>query len=512
MQLAGSKLANAAPSHYAPAARRVAVVRDVPGYSEVAPYSPLQSFPEYPLAAETLASVPNPAYGAVRTALRVYGLDGQRFGTPGWNPLSPMVKPGQTVLIKPNFVRNFRETKEGHGNCLVTHGAVIRALVDYAFIALRGRGRLIIADAPQNDADFTALQQMASLAEMRELYRRFADFNLEFYDLRPECAEKIDGVIVGHKPLTGDPAGYRRVEVGANSAFHQLEGECHRLYGSEYDTEELRQQHVNGKHAYLVSQSVLDADLVINLPKLKTHKKCGLTACLKNLVGINGNKNFLPHYRIGSRDGGGDEFERAGFHRNLERTVMLHFRRWFPLLGRHRQRLAGPIKTLGKRIFGDTNAGTVRSGNWHGNDTVWRTVLDLNRILLYADRSGQLGRTTPRRVFNLVDGIVGGEGDGPLNADPRQAGLIIAGANPVAVDLVCAELIGFDPQRMPIIARAFDEHPLPLATFQPQDIVLQTVSTGSDHVVAGWPYAPLHFAPHFGWTGHVERSARKESA
>ncbi|MFN7974624.1 MAG: DUF362 domain-containing protein [Acidobacteriota bacterium] len=34
-----------------------------------------------------------------------------------------------------------------------------------------------------------------------------------------------------------------------------------------------------------VSREVLDADLLVNLPKLKTHFEAGLTACLKNLMG-----------------------------------------------------------------------------------------------------------------------------------------------------------------------------------------------------------------------------------
>src|SRR5690606_2650770 len=48
--------------------------------------------------------------------------------------------------------------------------------------------------------------------------------------------------------------------------------------------------------------------LVINLPKLKTHKKTGVTLSLKNLVGINGDKNWLPHHSLGSVGEGGDEF------------------------------------------------------------------------------------------------------------------------------------------------------------------------------------------------------------
>jgi len=56
---------------------------------------------------------------------------------------------------------------------------------------------------------------------------------VEVYDLRPETARKIDGVIVSHTPLPGDPAGYVRVNLGKHSAFCEINHMCHLLYGSD---------------------------------------------------------------------------------------------------------------------------------------------------------------------------------------------------------------------------------------------------------------------------------------
>ena len=53
-----------------------------------------------------------------------------------WNPLGGFVRPSDRVVLKPNFVRNFRESSPEDGDCLVTHGAVIRAVLDYVYIAL----------------------------------------------------------------------------------------------------------------------------------------------------------------------------------------------------------------------------------------------------------------------------------------------------------------------------------------------------------------------------------------
>jgi uncharacterized protein (DUF362 family) len=409
--------------------------------------------------------------------LELLGLDIEQYGSRGWNPLGGLVQPGDTVVIKPNFVREFRETQPGHGNCLIMHGSVIRAALDYVYLALRGEGRIVIADAPQNDADFEKIWKIACLDEIQAFYREHAGFEVEVYDLRPERAIKVDGVICGHERLPGDPRGYVKVDLGRHSMFAEIEHLCHLLYGSEYNTDEVRRHHTGGVHEYLVSGTVLEADCVINLPKLKTHKKTGLTACMKNLVGINGNKNWLPHYRVGTPAEGGDQFPDDGRRHRLERTAVGGFKRLFPMLGPLRPWIARPAKALGKRVFGDTDSETIRSGNWSGNHTTWATVMDLNRILLYADANGHLHDRPARRLFNIVDAIVAGEGNGPLDPTPRHCGFILAGANPVAVDMVCAHVMGFDFRMLPVLAPYARGHVLPLVPYTPQEA---TVYSGRD--------------------------------
>lgn len=421
------------------------------------------------------------------------------------NPLEAIVRPGDTVVVKPNFVRDFRESAPDDGDCLFTHGSVIRAVLELAAEALHGRGRLIVADAPQNDADFGVIAGLTDLAATCEAVGARFGVGVEVIDLRPEAAVKKDGVIVGHRPLPGDPAGYVRVDLGQRSAFAAIEGRCDRLYGAEYDRHELLEHHRDGRHEYLLSRTVLQANCVLNVPKLKTHKKAGLTAALKNLVGINGNKNWLPHHREGTPRTGGDQFADERLLRHAERGVMSVFRRVFPMLGPVRPALARPLKATGRFVFGDTNISTVRSGNWHGNDTTWRMVLDLNRALMYAGADGLLADRPARHLFTIVDGIVAGEGNGPLDATPRHAGWIIAGANPVAVDLVCARLIGFNDRRLPILTRALEPHPLPLVTFGADDVLVASGDGGDEVPLALLQSAEPPFRPHFGWAGHVER-------
>jgi uncharacterized protein (DUF362 family)/poly-gamma-glutamate capsule biosynthesis protein CapA/YwtB (metallophosphatase superfamily) len=478
-------------------------------YPAEPPFSPGDAYPEYPFGVGTRAKERNSAYEGVRDALRLLGLDAEHHGQRDWNPLGEMVRPGDTVVVKPNLIRDFRETRVGLDDCVITHGAIIRAVLDYVYIALTRVGRIIVADAPQNDADFDAIRRLTGLDEIQEFYRRHAGVEVEVLDLRPQKARKINGVIVGHERLPGDPAGYVKVDLGRHSMFTEVEHLCHLLYGSEYDTSEIRRHHTRGVHEYLVSRTILDADCVINLPKLKTHKKTGITICMKNLVGINGNKNWLPHHREGTLAQGGDQFADDGVKHRIERRLMIGFRYLFPLLGPLQAIVAKPFKAIGQGVFGNTNTATIRSGNWYGNDTAWRMVLDLNRILMYAGRDGHLQDTPARRIFCLVDGIVAGEGNGPLDPTPKAAGVVIAGRNPVAVDFACARLMGFDPTRLPTVKRSFDSHHLPLVSFSDREIVLHS----DDGHGCGPAREPgelsVPFLPHFGWLGHCE--TRKEA-
>ncbi|MEN8251261.1 MAG: DUF362 domain-containing protein, partial [Bacteroidota bacterium] len=360
------------------------------------------------------------------------------------------------------------------------------------------------ADAPQNDADFDEIRRITGLDEIQQFYDQHDGFEVEAYDLRPERAKKVDGVIVGHERLPGDPQGYIRVDLGSYSMFAEVEHLCHLLYGSEYDTSEICRHHTNGAHEYLISKTILEADCVINLPKLKTHKKTGITVCMKNLVGINGNKNWLPHHRLGTPAQGGDQFADNGTKNRIEQKTMTCFRSLFPLLGPLRGVMAKPLKALGTSIFGDTNTNTIRSGNWYGNDTTWRMVIDLNRILMYADRNGYLQDSPPRRIFCIVDGIVGGEGNGPLDPTPKPSGIVLAGANPVAVDLVCACLMGFDYKRLPILYQSMLDHSLPLSAFKYDEVICKSNVQQFDLPLGEFEGKGLAFEPHFGWQKHIE--------
>ena len=62
----------------------------------------------------------------------------------------------------------------------------------------------------------------------------------------------------------------------------------------------------------------------------------------------------------------------------------------------------------------------------------------------------ELRRAFPRS-FSIVDGVVGMEGNGPIQGAPKHAGVIVMGADPVAVDSTCCRIMGIAPDRVEYI-------------------------------------------------------------
>ncbi|MHB0947268.1 MAG: DUF362 domain-containing protein [Sedimentisphaerales bacterium] len=125
-----------------------------------------------------------------------------------------------------------------------------------------------------------------------------------------------------------------------------------------------------------ISSVALDADKIINLPKLKTHQQLGATIAVKNMFGIvSGKAKAIWHYRKG--------------------------------------------KTF---------------------DGFCTMLLDIYRLA--------------NPVLTIVDGIVAMEGPGPINGEPKKFGWLIGGVDPIAVELVYCDLMGFSPEDLPIIQTA----------------------------------------------------------
>src|SRR5207249_9933121 len=97
------------------------------------------------------------------------------------------------------------------------------------------------------------------------------------------------------------------IDLGKMSLLEKVDG--NREYRVlQYDPIRTAACHGPGKHLYQIAENVLAADLIISVPKLKTHQKVGLTCALKGTVGAVSEKHCLAHHRRGNPNEGGDEY------------------------------------------------------------------------------------------------------------------------------------------------------------------------------------------------------------
>ena len=279
---------------------------------------------------------------------------------------------------------------------------------------------------------------------------------------------------------------------------------------SDYDPAETISVHRKGVHRYLIAKTVLEADLFINLPKMKTHQKSGITGALKNIVGINGSKAHLVHHQLGFPSQGGDEFPenvsrliycqarlRERFQKRSKVVFKLLKRGWEVV-----KKLRG-IKTIGtKENLGGTFY--VGSGSWYGNDSIWRMVYDLNMIILFAHADGGPLRAGPQRaVLSIMDGLVAGEGNGPLQPLPVKADALLASRNPFLIDFAMAKLMGFDVRKIRLLDNYRRFPYAPFAAFEREKFAVTLNGVRSETGLDALPV--LHrFIPAPGWRGHIE--------
>jgi len=416
-------------------------------------------FPELPACTEVTTTLI-----VLRSLFMQAGLDSENQGSPNWNPLGAVVRAGDKVVIKPNWVHH--RNGSGHGlDCLVTHSSVVEAIIHY--VAKTSPQSIIVCDAPIQGCDFEALMADRSVPEMMQ---RITAHQIEAVvkDLRRTIrrGEALSGKVQEDCRSMED---YILFDLRSDSLLEAITHEESEFRVTMYHPGLLKRTHSPGRHQYLVARDVIEADVVVNVPKLKTHKKACLTGALKNMVGINGHKEYLPHHRKGGSGDGGDCYPgRSMVKRLVEEALDSANRARGPV---ERTVLAATVRAamaLGKAVGADNNY----DGSWRGNDTVWRMCLDLQRVLHYGRLDGTLGDQVQRKVVTITDAIVAGEGDGPLSPTPVDLGMITFGMNPTALDWVHAILMGLAPESIPLTREAFGHHRYSLTDFAPEDIVV----------------------------------------
>jgi uncharacterized protein (DUF362 family) len=229
-----------------------------------------------------------------------------------WGGMSAFVKPGNRVLLKPNLLTGARPGRE-----CTTRPEVVYTV---ARLVQEVGGKPFLGDSPA----FGTARAVA----LTNGYQSILELGLPIIDFQG-----------------------RRYETVANSANSKA-----------------------GFNHLLLSKEAMEADVVINLPKVKSHVQLTLTLGVKNLFGC----------------------------------------------------VPGKMKAW-----------------WHleaGKDSA---------------RFGTMLVETARTInpeLTILDGIIGHEGNGPSNGEPRPLGLLAASPNVFALDRAILEVLAVDPAKIPTVA------------------------------------------------------------
>jgi len=339
------------------------------------------------------------------------------------NPLAGIVKPGDTVAIKPNWCSQHKFPLP------ITHPSVIVPIADYACKA--GAKKVRIVEAPmtitRSGTWFWGPIFVNAHALVESLQRAHPDVEFSFQD--------------------GNDDQFTWVDVGKASELWAYDlkdldhdghtGFTHNMFFNVADSKGYNPKRYR-QGLYAIANGYLDSDVFINVPKLKTHSWTGVTLAVKNLMGLNlrSTMHFLP------------EKTRSD-------------------LGRMAEARESPMRDVPHFRRTDTPWSEVSlSHQGIENDVLWRSLADLTKIVMYADRNGVLQRTPQRKHLAVVDGIIGTDRDGPVSSSIVRSHLIVAGTDPVKVDATCVDMMGWNPEVLNLLTNCSAVTKLPIGSMQ----------------------------------------------
>ncbi len=434
----------------------IIVQKEIYEYPHEGSFRPDKKYPEYPF--REISDKKNSVYTMVREAFHLAGYDIENYETNRWNPLGKFIKPGDTVLLKPNLVMD-NNLSGDDVECLYTQPAVVAAVLDYVWIAIksnRDKGKVIIGDAPVQECDFERLSAQSGYDRLIEWYRN-KGCNVIYEDFRELKSIDKGGF---YQSSIGETKGVV-VDITSDSEFSEdSQEQLNRLRITNYDPNLMKKHHNAIKHEYYISKQIISADVIINMPKPKTHRKAGITISLKNLVGISARKEYLPHHTIGSIKENGDEYLAPSFLKYWKGKILDKRNFYMQTAKKYSMaKILSLVICIFNLIIRFTGGDTYSEGNWYGNDTISRTIIDLNKIILYADKEGKLQSDLQRKYLIVADMIQSGEGEGegPIMPSAKKLGVIAVGDNSVCFDEVIATLMGAKLSSVPTLYRA--RHP-----------------------------------------------------
>ncbi len=275
----------------------------------VPPFDPSESYPELSGRCD-VGAAENITFAAVRDFFRLMGFDAENYGTSAWNPLGWLIQPGQNVMLKPNLVVSEHPQGDRVVRFTDTDGPILRAIGEYVLLALRDDGSFTIGDSPIKETEFARTASILGLDRVAESLAARTRADVRLIDIRDFVSERAESAPVAGSAQSGDPRGYVHYDLAERSVLEPVSHLSKKFRSTAaYYENRMGETHGPGVHRYGVSGSLIKADVYLNVPKLKTHCKAGITAALKNLVGMCNEKRWLPHHRMGRPQDGGDFYQ-----------------------------------------------------------------------------------------------------------------------------------------------------------------------------------------------------------
>jgi uncharacterized protein (DUF362 family) len=117
-----------------------------------------------------------------------------------------------------------------------------------------------------------------------------------------------------------------------------------------------------------------------------------------------------------------------------------------------------------KNLFGVVPSGIY---GWPKNILHWAGI---------HESIADLHNAFPRQLA-IVDGVVGMEGNGPIQGVPKHAGVVVAGRDPVAVDATCCRIMKIDPLRVGYLQLTSDTGNIEARAIEQSGERIETVAT-----------------------------------
>jgi uncharacterized protein (DUF362 family) len=384
-----------------------------------------------------------------------------------------IASPRPTIFLLCNFVCHKRSNetwRQFQGK--TTQCEVLYPLIEQILAVYGDDVRIRIGNAPLQGAVWERIVVEVGLDRLVKHFRErlHADV-IELCDLRLHVRELNGRHLTSYVRQENEYGSDRcvLVDLAEKSLLEEVTRDDTAFRVLDYGTDRIVRCHSPGKHVYIIARKVLESDLIISVPKLKTHEKVGITTGIKGCVGIIAHKDCLPHHRKGSSAEGGDEYQRPSRMRRLLSD-------YHDFVNRLPASVAANCLLFTDRVLRKLHSrrkACFSAGSWSGNDTAWRMSLDLARISLYATADGQMASQPVRRHFVLTDGVIAGEGQGPLNVDPVALGYLGWSEDLAASDLVNSAAMGINLDLLPIVRQAFQLPDYPItALTRPEDVAI----------------------------------------